>query len=231
MNSSTMDGRTMKKVLKHALAALKEIAIVVVVALVLSALIRTLLVQAFYVPSASMEDTLLINDRIIASKITTQVAGVHRGDIVVFKDPGEWLAPTEVNNGPIRSFLMWVGLLPSNSGDDLVKRVIGVGGDRVVCCDAQGHISVNGKALDSEPYVRPGEVTDQIRFDVVVPDKHIFVMGDNRGNSEDSRFHLDANNGSVPVENVVGRVVLRIWPLDRFSPLTRPDSFDAIPAP
>lgn len=221
----------MNKLVKHAIAAVREVAIVVVVALVLSALIRTLLVQAFYVPSASMEDTLLVNDRIIASKITTQVAGVHRGDIVVFKDPGQWLSPNEVTNGPIRSFLMWVGLLPSNSGDDLVKRVIGVGGDRVVCCNDQGQISVNGKALDSETYVRAGEVTDQIRFDIVVPDKHVFVMGDNRGNSEDSRFHLDANNGSVPVDNVVGRVVLRIWPLDRFSPLTRPDSFDAIPAP
>lgn len=221
----------MNNVIKHGIAAVKEVAIVVVVALVLSALIRTLLVQAFYVPSASMEDTLLINDRIIASKITTDVVGVHRGDIVVFKDPGAWLSPVEVNNGPIRSFLMWVGLLPSNSGDDLVKRVIGVGGDRVICCNEQGQISVNGKALVNESYVRPGEVTDQIRFDIVVPDKHIFVMGDNRGNSEDSRFHLDANNGAVPVDNVVGRVVLRIWPLDRFSPLTRPNSFDAIPAP
>ena len=221
----------MNNVIKHGIAAVKEVAIVVVVALVLSALIRTLLVQAFYVPSASMEDTLLINDRIIASKITTDVVGVHRGDIVVFKDPGAWLSPVEVNNGPIRSFLMWVGLLPSNSGDDLVKRVIGVGGDRVICCNEQGQISVNGKTLVNESYVRPGEVTDQIRFDIVVPDKHIFVMGDNRGNSEDSRFHLDANNGAVPVDNVVGRVVLRIWPLDRFSPLTRPNSFDAIPAP
>lgn len=221
----------MNKVVKQGLAVVKEVAIIVAVALVLSALIRTLLVQAFYVPSASMEDTLLINDRIIASKITTQVTGVHRGDIVVFKDPGGWLSPNDVTNGPVRSFLTWVGLLPSNTGDDLVKRTIGVGGDRVVCCNEQGQITVNGTALNNESYLRPGEVTDQIRFDIIVPDKHIFVMGDNRGNSEDSRFHLDSNNGAVPVDNVVGRVVLRIWPLDRIGPLTRPDSFDAIPAP
>ena len=216
---------------KHLIAAVREVAIVVVVALVLSAIIRTFFIQAFYVPSASMEDTLLINDRIIASKITNTVAGVHRGDIVVFRDPGGWLTPVESQDGPLRGFLTWVGLLPSNTGDDLVKRVIGVGGDKIVCCNEQGKISVNGFALDNETYVRTGEVTDQIRFDIVVPDKHIFVMGDNRGNSEDSRFHLDSNNGSVPLENVVGRVVLRIWPLDRVGPLTRPDSFDAVPSP
>lgn len=222
----------MKNVLKHLITAVREVAVVVVVALILSALIRTLLVQAFYVPSASMEDTLLINDRIIASKITKTVAGVHRGDIVVFKDPGGWLSPVEPDDSALRTALTWVGLLPSNTGNDLVKRVIGVGGDRVVCCNDKGQITVNGFALAKEDtYIKPGSTTDQIRFDIVVPDKHIFVMGDNRGNSEDSRFHLDSNNGAVPVDNVVGRVILRIWPLARISPLTRPDSFDAIPAP
>lgn len=202
---------------------LREFVIIIVVALIISAVVRAFLIQAFYVPSASMEDTLQINDRIIASKITTEFGGVSRGEIVVFKDPGGWLMlppPTpEGWRGALQDGLTFIGLLPSDSGNDLVKRVIGIGGDQVACCDAEGRIVVNGVSLDESYIIGP---TDQVRFDVVVPEDSIFVMGDNRGNSRDSRFHLDVNNGGVPVDNTVGRVVSVIWPFDRIS-------FEAIP--
>jgi len=202
---------------------LREFVIIIVVALVISAVVRAFLIQAFYVPSASMEDTLQINDRIIASKITTEFGGVSRGEIVVFKDPGDWLMlpPPEPEGwrGTLQDALTFIGLLPSDSGNDLVKRVIGIGGDQVACCDAEGRIVVNGVALDEDYIIGP---TDQVRFDVAVPQNSLFVMGDNRGNSRDSRFHLDINNGGVPVDNTVGRVVSVIWPFNRVS-------FEAIP--
>jgi signal peptidase I len=214
------------------LSLLREIAIVVVIALVLSAVVRTFLVQAFFVPSRSMEETLLVDDRIIASKITTRFSGVDRGEVVVFRDPGEWLsAPIEPTGmqAVMRTFFVYVGLLPARTGDDLVKRVIGIGGDVVICCDSEGRITVNGYPLE-EPYLPEGERTDQVAFEVTVPPRHMFVMGDNRSDSEDSRFHLDLNDGAVPVDDVVGRVVLRIWPLDRFAPLRTPRVFEQVPA-
>lgn len=214
------------------LRALRETAIIVVSALILSALVRAFLVQAFFVPSSSMEDTLLISDRIIASKITTSISGVQRGEIVVFKDPGGWLPepppPEGGLRGAIRTGLTFIGLIPSDSGKDLVKRVIGLGGDRVQCCDAEGRILVNGIALD-EPYIIGP--TTQVLFDIVVPPDSMFVMGDNRGNSRDSRFHLEQASGSVPVGNVVGRVVLVVWPFNRLATEPIPEVFGSIPAP
>lgn len=196
----------------------REVVVVVVVALALSALIRAFLLQAFYVPSASMDQTLRPGDRIIASKVTTNVSGVKRGEIVVFKDPGDWLPaqlpPPDDWRTSVRRALTFIGVLPSDSGDDLVKRVIGVGGDRVACCDADGRIVVNGVPLNEDYIIGP---TDQVRFDVSVPEGGIFVMGDNRGDSRDSRYHLDMNNGAVPVGNTVGRVVLVLWPFDRLA--------------
>ena len=197
---------------------LREIVVIVVIALVLSALIRAFLIQAFYVPSASMDDTLRPGDRIIASKITTNVSGVDRGEIVVFKDPGDWLpdplpAP-DTWQTTVRRALTFIGVLPSDSGDDLVKRVIGIDGDRVACCDAEGRIVVNGVPLDEDYIIGP---TDQVRFDVTVPEDSLFVLGDNRGDSRDSRYHLEANDGAVSVDNAVGRVFLVVWPFDRFA--------------
>lgn len=199
----------------------REVAIVLVCALILSVVVRTFFVQAFYVPSASMENTLLINDRILASKITTRISGVNRGEVVVFKDPGGWLPPTKTTVGPVAKAMEFVGLLPSSSGDDLVKRVIGVAGDHVMCCDAKGQIVLNGVGL-VEPYIKPGNGTDQVPFDIVVPADSIFVMGDNRGSSADSRYHLEQNDGGVPVGNVVGRVVLKVWPFDQFGTVPIP---------
>ncbi|MEZ5116263.1 MAG: signal peptidase I [Candidatus Nanopelagicales bacterium] len=209
-------------------AALRELGIVVVAALVLSVVVRLFLVQAFFVPSASMENTLLPDDRILASKITTRFTGVHRGEVVVFRDPGGWLPPPPPKpggvSGAIRSALEFVGLLPTDTGQDLVKRVIGIGGDRVQCCDAQGRIVLNGVPLD-ETYLKPGGGTDQVRFDVVVPADSMFVMGDNRGDSRDSRYHLEVDNGAVPTDQVVGRVFLVVWPFSRFSTVTIPDIY------
>ena len=206
----------------------RELLLIVGVALILSILVRTFLAQAFYVPSSSMENTLLVQDRIIVSKLTTQLSGVHRGEIVVFTDPGDWLPPTVPASGAsgvVRNGLMWIGLLPSDTGEDLVKRVIGVGGDHIVCCDAKQRITLNGVALD-ETYLKPGGGTAQVRFDVVVPEGRYFVMGDNRGDSSDSRFHLDVENGTVPHANIVGRVVAVIWPMSRWSGEPIPSIFE-----
>lgn len=209
-SSSTSAGRALWRFVK-------EIVIILVVALGLSFLVRTFIVQAFYVPSQSMEDTLMPNDRILASKLSTRFAGVDRGQIVVFRDPGDWLdAAQKKSPGGLAGLLEWVGLLPSNTGDDLVKRVIGVGGDHVRCCSTDGRIVLNGVPL-TEPYIKPGDTTDDVRFDVTVPQGRIFVMGDNRNASADSRYHLNENHGTVPVDNVVGRVVLTVRPVSAFS--------------
>ena len=166
---------------------------------------------------------------------------MHRGEIVVFTDPGGWLpAPEQPTglSGALRNTLIWIGLLPSDTGEDLVKRVIGVGGDHVVCCNAKSQIVLNGVPL-VEPYVKPGSRTDQVRFDIIVASGTVFVMGDNRADSSDSRFHLDVANGTVPTKNVVGRVVAVIWPVKRWSGEPIPDTFDnpalnnqqAVPSP
>jgi signal peptidase I len=205
---------------------LGETAIIIVSALVLSALVRAFLVQAFFVPSASMEDTLLISDRIVASKISTTMGGVNRGEVVVFKDPGDWLPepppPPGGVRGTLRSALTFVGLLPSDSGQDLVKRVIAVGGDRIACCNADGRIVLNDVPLVEDYIIGP---TNQVQFDVVVPPGAVFVMGDNRGDSRDSRYHLETDNGAVPDDDVVGRVVAVIWPLNRWATLPVPDIY------
>lgn len=193
---------------------LREIVIVLVCALLLSIVVRTFFFQAFYVPSASMENTLMVNDRILASKINTRFGGVSRGEVVVFKDPGGWLPPTKSTASPVGKALEFIGLLPSSAGDDLVKRVIGIAGDQVVCCNREGQIVLNGVGL-VEPYIKPGSGTNQVPFDIIVPADSIFVMGDNRGSSADSRYHLEVNDGSVPVDNVVGRVVLKVWPFSQ----------------
>lgn len=197
----------------------RELLLIVGVALVLSILVRTFVAQAFYVPSSSMENTLQVQDRIIASKLTTQFGGVHRGEIVVFTDPGGWLTPTAPETGVkgvLKNAFMFVGLLPSDTGEDLVKRVIGVGGDHIVCCDAKQRIVVNGVALD-ENYLKPDNGTAQVRFDIKVPQGRVFVMGDNRADSADSRFHLDVEQGTVPLDHVVGRVAAVIWPMSSWS--------------
>lgn len=208
----------------HLLRGLREAGIVVGTALVLSVLLRTFVFQLFFVPSESMLDTLQVGDKIVASKITLSMQGVHRGDVIVFHDPGDWLyAPVQQTGwrGSVTNVLSNIGFLPSNSGEDLVKRVIGVAGDEVKCCTKAGQLEVNGRALAESGYaIGP---TDQVNFDVIVPKDHVFVMGDNRANSRDSRFHLEVADGAVPLSEVRGIVVLKLWPLARFGSVPAPD--------
>jgi signal peptidase I len=212
------------------LRALREIAIVVVTALVISALVRTFLLQAFWVPSGSMEETLMRGDRILVWKPGVEPS---HGDVVVFKDPSDWLAdpvPAGGIRGAMGQVAAFVGILPSTTGDDLVKRVIGVGGDTIECCSPGGQIIRNGEPLD-EPYIYPGDPTDQVTFRVEVPEGRLFVMGDHRGDSADSRYHLEEDDGTVPVENVVGKAEVIMWPISRWATLpTYVDQQSAMPA-
>lgn len=217
-------------------AAIREVVVVLVLALGLSALMHTFVAQSNYVPSQSMMDTLQVNDKLLVSRITTRVTGVHRGEIVVFADPGSqsdgtnWVEAWPNPDGFAKTWRdLLVTLHLADRKPQLVKRIVGIAGDHIKCCDDLGRISVNGVGLD-EPYIR-GARSDQMAFDVVVPKDSVFVMGDNRGDSRDSRFHLDNNSGAVPVKDVIGRVVMRIWPLNRIGRLTLPTNFDSVPAP
>lgn len=212
-----------------------ETVAILVLALLLSWTIKTFLVQPFSIPSGSMNATLLVGDRVLVSKTVPEVFDVHRGDIVVFKDPGNWLAgvssPQDAT-GPrkwLNKGLTVVGILPQDAGDHLIKRVIGVGGDKVVCCDAQGRVSVNGVSID-EPYIAPGSIPSEIEFSVDVPQGKLWVMGDNRQQSADSRYHMnEPDHGFVPLDNVVGTAFMKAWPFDRFGMLRNPgDTFAAV---
>ncbi len=210
-----------------------ELPVILVIALAVSLLVKTFLIQAFFIPSTSMQPTLEIGDRVFVEKLTTRFGTVQRGDVAVFHDPGGWLPddPAPVGAGArLREALAFVGIAPSASGQDLIKRVIGVGGDRVRCCDAQGRVSVNGVALD-EPYLYGGESPSEVDFDVTVPAGSIWVMGDHRSVSEDSRFHReDRREGMVPLDSVIGRAFVLVWPLDRASAIRRPANFEDVPA-
>jgi signal peptidase I len=211
---------------------LRELPGIVITALVISVLIKTFLVQAFYIPSGSMENTLLVNDRVLVNKLADKPDEIHRGDVVVFRDPGGWLSgPTDAGRtgvlGALREVLVFVGLAPAAGEEDLIKRVIGVGGDTVKCCNEQGKITVNGVPLD-EPYLFPGDVDHPSDpFDAVtVPKGELWVMGDHRSVSQDSREHRQQpGKGFVPVKDVVGRAFTIVWPLDRARLLHRPATF------
>jgi signal peptidase I len=215
----------------------RETAIILVSAIVLSLLIKTFLAQAFFIPSGSMQNTLLVGDRVMVTKLAPGPLDVHRGDIVVFKDPGGWLPPVEQAPGTpvgraVTSVLTFVGLLPQDSGEHLIKRVIGVAGDTVECCDEQGRLLVNGVPID-EPYLAPGASPSELEFTVTVPAGSLWVMGDNRQNSEDSRYHQgNPGGGSIPVSDVVGVAFVTLWPLDRITLLRNPGQvFADVPEP
>jgi signal peptidase I len=210
-------------------------ALVVVVA---SFALKTFVVQSFYIPSQSMEDTLLINDRITVSKLAPGPLAVHRGDIVVFHDPGGW-SDGQVALPSERGFGAWLhgvaqalGFAPESADDYIVKRVIGLGGDTVACAGPGQPVTVNGWPL-AETYLKPGVEPSAVAFSVKVPDGAFWLMGDNRARSTDSRFHQDqALGGAVAVDRVVGVAKARLWPLSRLDLLRNPGAvFEDVPAP
>ncbi|MEU9487747.1 signal peptidase I [Streptomyces decoyicus] len=215
---------------------LKEIPILVGVALAIALVLKTFLVQAFVIPSGSMEQTIKIGDRVLVDKLTPWFGSKPtRGDVVVFKDPGGWLKgeqtkPADTGGAfqPVKDAMTFIGLLPSADEQDLIKRVVAVGGDTVKCCDKQGKVTVNGTPL-TEPYVHPGNPPSTLKFTVNVPTGRIFVMGDHRSNSADSRFHLDEPyRGTVSEDGVVGRAVVIGWPFSHWRRLEEPDTFTTV---
>jgi signal peptidase I len=215
---------------KKQLPLWQETILLLAIALVLAIVIKTLFMQAFYIPSGSMENTLRINDRILVQKVSYWGSGSpQRGDIVVFSDPGGWLDPSESRTAtsPVTKGLELFGLYPT--GGHLVKRVIGVGGDEVKCCDTKGRITVNGVALNEKSYLKKGTQPSLIKFDVKVSPGNIWVQGDNRSNSADSRVHLgDPGGGQVPADDVVGKVFALVWPFDHATMISRPATFSAV---
>ena len=205
---------------------LRDAVIIVVAALVVSFLIKTFLIRSFFIPTESMEATLIRDDRIIVSQLTPEVFELNRGDIIVFVDPGGWLSQQSgvSEDDPLSRILngisVFVGLSSPNDEQHLVKRVIGLPGDRVVCCDDLGAMSVNGVAL-TETYVQLPQGVSKVSsndFDVTVPDDALWVLGDNRYNSADSRRNMDKPGGGfVPLENVVGRAIVISWPQERWT--------------
>ncbi len=205
-----------------------ETLLLLLLALVVSALVKTFFVQMFFVPSGSMRPLFVDDDRILVQKISYWGGGhVERGDVVVFDDPnGRWLgregAPRLTK---VQKALSEVGLYPT--GGHLVKRVIAVGGDRVACCDKQGRVTVNGIPLQEKSYLPKGTKPSERQFDVKVPAGRLWVMGDNRGDSEDSRFHQDLpGHGTVPENDVVGKVWAIVWPFGRAHVVHEPKTFE-----
>ncbi len=205
----------------------QELVLLLAVAAVLAVVIKTFFLQAFYIPSASMHDTLIENDRILVEKPSYWGGGTpQRGDVVVFADPGGWLGAGEQPqpSNAVASALETFGLYPS--GGHLVKRVIAVGGDEVKCCDKQGRITVNGVPLHEKSYLASGQRPSLINFDVKVQPGYLWVQGDNRSDSADSRVHLgDPGGGQVPVDDVVGKVFAVVWPFDHATLLHQPATF------
>ncbi|WP_416900661.1 signal peptidase I [Micromonospora echinospora] len=196
----------------------KELPVLLGVAILVAVLVRAFVLQTFFIPSPSMENTLQIDDRVLVNKLVYDFRSPERGEVIVFKAPTEWSGNPD--------------------GEDYIKRVIGVGGDRVVCCDDQDRLMINGRSLD-EPYVysvdgRRDKPADQ-DFDVTIPKGRLWVMGDHRSASGDSLEHWerlqDVDLATIPVDDVVGRAFTVFWPVSRATWLSVPSSFDGIPNP
>ena len=218
---------------------LRDVVTIVVIAVVVSALVKTFVVRSFYIPSASMEQTLRIDDRILVDELTPRWSGYDRGDVVVFADPGGWLPPaTRSRQSPLEAgadaLLGLVGFPDRDSDTHLVKRVVGLPGDHVVCCNPLGQVSVNDVPIDELGYVHlpPGDTAaSRVPFDVIVPSGSLWVLGDNRSASADSRSHTDQPGGGfVPIGNVVGRAFLRTWPISQIGAIaSQRAAFSGVP--
>jgi signal peptidase I len=227
----------------------QETILLLTIAIVLAIVIKAFFVQAFYIPSESMEPGLVKNDRILVEKTSYWLGGTpQRGDVIVFKDPGGWLSEAEDAGptNPVGKLMAKIGLYPS--GGHLVKRVIGVAGDTIHCCDKLGRILVNGHPLDEDSYIKQtpgmpcnGPMTTTCDWTAgPVPKGRVFVMGDNRDNSDDSTMHLCQGPAKatdctadpyIPVDDVVGKVFVLLWPHSRFHIVHRPADFAGVPAP
>ncbi len=209
----------------------RELPILVVIALALTVIIKVFAIQAFYIPSSSMENTLKIGDRVLVNKVVYHLRTIHRGDIVVFSGLDSWdpTVPQTAPSNPIRRFADWVGsAFGVTAGEkDYVKRVIGLPGDRVACCDARGRVTVNGVPLNETSYLYPGNAPSSLRFEVTVPAGELWVMGDHRAVSYDSREHRgDPGGGAIPESKVIGRAFVVVWPLNRLGILPIPATFE-----
>ncbi|MDR1449465.1 MAG: signal peptidase I [Propionibacteriaceae bacterium] len=210
---------------------LLETVVIIFAALLLSTLIKTFGVQQYVVPSGSMEQTLQVNDHIVVSKI----GDYERGDIIVFEDKLGWLPPSPSEPTWYESALQFAGVLPPPDSRYLVKRLIGLPGDHVVCC-TDGRLTVNGQVID-EPYIYPGANPSDIEFDIVIPAGRVFVLGDHRNNSADSRYHLCSSGQRTPavafpaVEDIKGPVVAIGWPPKRWTGFSTPEAYASVPSP
>lgn len=209
-----------------------EFPLLIVGAFLVAFVVKTFLVQAFYIPSGSMEDTLQVGDRVLVNKVVYHLRPVERGDVIVFDGTGSFISGdiVEPERTPVESLGRLVGeivgLAPPRD-TDFIKRVIGVGGDRVVCCDVDGRITVNGVPLDERPYLYRNNPPSKQSFDVLVPEGTLWVMGDHRSASADSRAHMgDPGGGFVPVDKVIGRAFAVVWPFGNAQILEIPATFE-----
>ncbi len=217
----------------------RELPILIVVALTIALVIKTFVVQPFFIPSSSMENTLLIGDKVLVNKLVYHFRSIQPGDIIVFNGVGSWdpaPPPTVTASDPlVRAydatlkplFHSIAGLFGTPLGQtDYIKRVIGVAGDRVACCNAKGQVTVNGVPLQESSYLYPGSAPSQIRFSKVVPAGRLWVMGDHRAVSDDSRLRQTSpGGGTIPTNEVIGRAFVIVWPPDRWRILPIPSTF------
>jgi signal peptidase I len=222
-------------------SAWQELPILIVVALAIALVIKSFVVQPFFIPSSSMENTLLINDKVLVNKLVYDFRGIDRGDIIVFNGTGSWNPPAPVTRPssdpivraydatlrPLFSSIAGLFGTPTDQGTDYVKRVIGLPGDHVACCNPQGLVTVNGVPLHESSYLYPGAAPSAIRFSVTVPKGRLWVMGDNREISDDSRLRQgDPGFGTIPENEVIGRAFVIVWPPSRWRTLPIPSTFD-----
>nr|WP_269327943.1 signal peptidase I [Kineosporia mesophila] len=200
---------------------LRRAVVVLIAVAVTIALVRALIVQSFVVPTGSMEPTVQIGDRVLVSRLSYTFGDIHRGDVIVFNGSGVFDAEDDGPDtllGSVGRGLASVFSMPVGS-HDYVKRVIGLPGDHVACCDSQGRLTVNGTAID-EAYVAEGNLPSEVAFDIEVPQDRLWVMGDHRSESADSRAHLGSpGGGTVPVDRVIGKVAGIYWPVSRIGGL------------